>query len=310
MSMAHREFLFALKSLFLLHRYVSYKALHRREDSALTSDSGNCARAQLIRTRRGTWIDESLLPEARQECLEILRAASDAVGEDVIKMARGDRRHLDEDSLPSDYYSCRGHRALVRDGLVTLHEETLKYRLREEAEAWRIAYDAHETAETCGCCGFELSACEPAYFGAEVYVGMWPLLWDYIKKPQICKARYLRTVLCGSCAPEWLSAERDDVVTQLCAHCERAMVSHLELSELQNVFCSARCQEAYYNQLRKDKRAEDLEKVRKKRAEERKKVCEVCDKKFTATRRDAKTCSDGCKQKAYRRRKKEVQENR
>jgi hypothetical protein len=50
----------------------------------LTSNSGNSARSQLIKTRRRTWIDESLLPEARRECLEILReAARRAVGEDA-----------------------------------------------------------------------------------------------------------------------------------------------------------------------------------------------------------------------------------
>ena len=50
----------------------------------MTSISGNSARAQLIKTRRGTWIDESLLPAARRECLEILReAARQAVGEDA-----------------------------------------------------------------------------------------------------------------------------------------------------------------------------------------------------------------------------------
>jgi len=49
---------------------------------------------------------------------------------------------------------------------------------------------------------------------------------------------------------------------------------------------------------------------KEKRAEERSKVCEVCGEEFTATRRDSKTCSDGCRQKAYRRRKKEVKQNR
>jgi hypothetical protein len=31
-------------------------------------------------------------------------------------------------------------------------------------------------------------------------------------------------------------------------------------------------------------------------------VCEVCGEAFTATQRDAKTCSAACRQKAYRRR--------
>jgi len=72
------------------------------------------------------------------------------------------------------------------------------------------------------------------------------------------------------------------------------MVSRLELSELQRKFYSDPCRRAYHTQLRKEKRAE-----------ERKKVCEVCGEAFTASCRDAKTCSDGCKQKAYRRRNKE-----
>jgi hypothetical protein len=50
-----------------------------------TSSDG--ARARLIKTRRGPWIDESLLPPARQECLETLRAAAGAMkarGQDPI----------------------------------------------------------------------------------------------------------------------------------------------------------------------------------------------------------------------------------
>jgi endogenous inhibitor of DNA gyrase (YacG/DUF329 family) len=86
---------------------------------------------------------------------------------------------------------------------------------------------------------------------------------------------------------------------QLCAHCERPMVSSLDLSALRRTFCSDRCKEAYHDQLRKEKRAEEL-----------KKVCEICGKTFIATRRDAKTCSAGCKQKAYRQRKKEGKLNR
>jgi hypothetical protein len=39
-------------------------------------------------------------------------------------------------------------------------------------------------------------------------------------------------------------------------------------------------------------------------------VCEICGEEFTASRRDAKTCSVGCKQKVYRQRKKEVKENK
>jgi hypothetical protein len=106
-------------------------------------------------------------------------------------------------------------------------------------------------------------------------------------------------VLCGSCAPEWLSPERDDVTTQLCAHCERPMVYRLTLSELGRTFCSDICNRAYHNQLRKEERAQ-----------KREKVCEVCGEEFTATRSDSKTCKPACRQKAYRQRKREVREGR
>jgi hypothetical protein len=72
------------------------------------------------------------------------------------------------------------------------------------------------------------------------------------------------------------------------------MVERLLLSKVHRMFCSNACRHAYHSQLRKEKRTE-----------ERKKVCEACGEEFTASRRDQKTCSDGCRQKAYRRRNKE-----
>jgi hypothetical protein len=55
----------------------------KKEVSAVF-ETGASARAQLIKTRRGTQIDKSLLPAAKQECLEILReAAREAVGEET-----------------------------------------------------------------------------------------------------------------------------------------------------------------------------------------------------------------------------------
>ena len=365
----------------------------------MTSNSGNSARAQLIRTRRGTWIDESLLPAARRECLNILRAAArKAVGEDTylpgwisdeVESVEWDLESLSSDRLDAIYekryqwnvtpaeremeeeieatidalrerggfdglgltelaqfwnhvharirskYEDRilqeveeaskedqpwedprpksnptliTEKDALNSTLDVLHrrgvldEILLEDFLRapeEEDNAQDLAREAREKARVCGCCGRKLSLEESAYFGAKVYVGMWALYWDQVRKPQICKPCYERTVLCEACAPDWLSSERDDVVTQLCAHCERPMVSRLALSELQRTLCSDPCRGAYQNQVRKAKRAE-----------ERSKVCEVCGEEFTATRRDSKTCSDGCRQKAYRRRRKEAQQDR
>jgi hypothetical protein len=353
-------------------------------NSCLTFNSGNSARAQLIKTRRGTWIDKSLLPSARRECLGVLRkAACEAVGEDTylprwisdeVESAEMDlvelsserlswkyastERKLDEEvwaaidelrtegafegldagerldledaveerirseresqiarkieearnkKLPKSNPTLITEKDMLNSTLDVLHrrgvldEVVLQDYLRapdEEDDAQDLAREATKTARVCGCCGQKLPSDEFAFFGAKVYVGMWALYWDRVSKPQICKLRYERTVLCGSCAPEWLSPERDDVVTQLCAHCERPMVLRLKLSELQRAFCTDSCRHTYHNQLRKEKRSEVREKV-----------CEVCGEVFTATRRDAKTCSDGCKQKAYRQRKTEVKEN-
>lgn len=265
----------------------------------MAAKSGDSARARLIKTRRRTWIDESLIPAARRECLEILRITSQAVGEGMAKRVRNVGQHMEEDSSRSDLFAPNGYRARVSDELEALHTEFLKYRLPEEARASEVAYEAIQGVRTCGFCGRDLSLKEAAYLGAKVYVGMWPLAWDYSRKPQVGKPLYVDTVLCSSCAPEWLSPERDEIVMQLCAHCERPMVSPLDLSALRRTFCSDRCKEAYHDQLRE-----------KKKAEARKKVCEVCGEEFTATRRDAKTCSVGCKQKAYRQRKKEAQQDR
>jgi hypothetical protein len=316
----------------------------------LASNSGNSARARLIRTRRGTWIDKSLLPEARRECLELLReAARRAVGEDVhlpgyislvCESAHSTAGFVSSQLIWADFFESIGekyaaqiareeveeatsgrnpipksnptlftekelldmvldvlHRHGVLDSIIEL--DLVSGAAIEEWEAGELAREARATARWCGCCGRELSSQEPAYFGAEVYVGMRPLDWNRVSKPRICQPLYERTVLCDACAPEWLSPDRDDVVTQLCAHCERPMVARLHLSNLRRTFCSDSCQQAYHNQRRKEERAE-----------ERKKVCEVCGEEFTATRRDAKTCPGGaCKQKAYRQRKKEARQN-
>ena len=256
-----------------------------RKESVLVSKIDDSARARLIRTRRGTWIDESLLPDARQEFSENLRVAYEAVGEDVAKELRGNVRP-----------------ALVLQALDTLLEQAPDYRLPEEEGARKLAQEARKTAAVCGCCGRELSAHEPAYFGARVYVGMQELNWRSLLpysplKLHVGEPDYTKTVLCGSCAPEWLSPDMDDVVTQLCAHCERLMVLRLNLSSLGRTFCSDACRQNYHNQLRNEKRAE-----------ERKKVCTVCGEGFIPDRRDAKTCSRKCKQKAYRERKKEARE--
>ena len=59
-------------------------------------------------------------------------------------------------------------------------------------------------------------------------------------------------------------------------------------------YCSGRCSIDAY-----------IERRRLRRSAAREKTCGVCGTAFTAKRRDAKTCSKACKQKAYRQRSKE-----
>jgi len=74
-----------------------------------------------------------------------------------------------------------------------------------------------------------------------------------------------------------------------CAHCGRPTIRDLGHRNRKHTFCSQPCESAYHNH-------------RKRKPKERK-LCEVCGEEFTAKRVDAKTCSQACKQKAYRRRR-------
>jgi hypothetical protein len=131
-----------------------------------------------MNTRRGTWIDQSLLPAARRECLEILQIASQAVGEGLARRVRNVGQVVEEDPSLSDLFAPKGYRARVFDELEVLYTELLKYRLPEEDRAWEVAYEARDSMRTCGFCERALSPKESAYLGAKVYVGMLRLSWD------------------------------------------------------------------------------------------------------------------------------------
>lgn len=265
-----------------------------------------------MKTRRGAWVDKSLFPEAKRECLEIIeRVIRDSEDSGIAEMLRGERKRLGEYPLGEylrewsylDYYDWEGDWSRNRAALDLLSEKLSKYELPEEEDAWMRAVEAPRYAKTCGSCGRSLGPGGAAYFGAEVYVGFPPLRWSIGYRPRVCEPHYVRTVLCGSCAPEWLSQDSDGVVTQLCAQCERPMVYRLTRSQMGRTFCSEPCGRIYNSQLHSQLRKE-------RRAEEREKVCEVCGESFTATRKDAKTCSPGCKQKAYRQRRREARQDR
>ncbi len=163
-----------------------------------------------------------------------------------------------------------------------------KYDVPEEEEAWAKARLARKTAEVCGQCYRPLGPAETVYVDSDVYVGIARL---------VGRPRYERTSKCEECAPAYMrepDAWRPRFRKSPCNWCERSVVYKASSRDYydRHVFCCARCQWTRYNGARNERNARAREKV-----------CEVCERPFTAARRDAKTCSPACKQKAYRRRK-------
>lgn len=184
-----------------------------------------------------------------------------------------------------------GHRVPINSGNAGLNnmstEELEAYERRlvmllggpvseEERQRRRRRYEAAKTGEICGKCGRGLSS--------EAKVYRTKLKW--------------MTVLCEECAPNYMKRDSPyrfgHAVTKPCDTCERLVVYETSGRDYyrRHVFCCERCGARFYNGLRN-----------RHNAEAREKVCEVCEEAFTATRRDAKTCSPACKQKAYRRRR-------
>ncbi len=170
-----------------------------------------------------------------------------------------------------------------------------RYDVPEETEAKRRVQEAQRSAELCGQCGRGLEDGEAVYIAPKVYTGLATL----VRLPH-----FERAPVCGACAPMDITERTgtraatayDLLVDEPCGACGRPVVLRTTrglYTRRRDVFCCERCRWTYYNGLRNERNARAREKV-----------CEGCGEGFTATRRDAKTCSAACKQKAYRLRKK------
>lgn len=143
-------------------------------------------------------------------------------------------------------------------------------------------------AEVCGICWGALEPQEP------VWVAPWSSWWnDYT-------GRYIygQVPRCTGCAPiigrrevrPGLWVDRDGLeywVERACGTCGRPTFKRRNSVRI-HVFCCYACDRAYWDRRRRPKEQ---------------KVCKACGESFTATGRDAKTCSPACKQRAYRERK-------
>ena len=170
--------------------------------------------------------------------------------------------------------------------------ETIKRR-----NAFRRAREAGRTAEICGKCGRDLQPGERVYVAC-VWAG-YAAFGGYTR-------RY--APVCAGCAPPSMKGEGryydprlDRCEEHPCDACGRPVVWRTTGRDhyRRRVFCCERCRWTYHNGVRNERNARAREKA-----------CEVCGEGFTASRRDAKTCSPPCKQKAYRRRKQEAEKGR
>jgi hypothetical protein len=159
-------------------------------------------------------------------------------------------------------------------------------------------YKAVANGEVCGRCFGRL---EP---GEAVFVLPWAAYW--VER----LGRYVENLIgarCANCgAPFGLRRVYGDVWTdgygiryyleRPCVTCGRPVFRDRAYVR-KYVACCDGCRKANHNRVRRERR--------RARARDGK-ACDVCGESFTATRADAKTCSSACKQKAYRRRRKEV----
>ena len=106
--------------------------------------------------------------------------------------------------------------------------------------------------------------------------------------------------LCDDCRPDrpdpWSGESwRWDYDAQLCDTCSRPIVNQITRQVRRHIFCSQRCERTYYSERRTRRRREraDLGKA-----------CVGCGTAFTASRSDTAYCSNACRQRTYRIRKK------
>ncbi len=157
-------------------------------------------------------------------------------------------------------------------------EKQRKKREEQKRAERRMEQAARRTAEACGRCGKPIPADAPVWL-------------------------VRHTASCQGCAP----AGTDRFVQHPCLNCGRQVFHEIPYAVRvrggwlyrgrcddyypYHSFCSSRCQWTFYNGRRVVPEAD------------RTRRCPVCGKEFVAARKDARTCSGVCRQRAHRARK-------
>lgn len=175
-----------------------------------------------------------------------------------------------------------------------------EYRQRRIAASergfWRLPASEQEWVETikkhlvnesdrsglfCGGCQRDLALDEP----------VWRRGWH----------RGVTPLLCADCVNE--GNERPQTPCDACSRPtvdmrRRPHVYDLERGRIKRTFCCTRCEQAFY---RKRQQAH----AAKRRLREAPQVCQGCDEVIDGSRQDALYCSNACRQRAYRERKRQ-----
>jgi len=201
------------------------------------------------------------------------------------------------ESLPGKTFENRNARVLELEAVIDRAGELMaqdpeyadwQHRQGEAIKASRkaasLAREAELTAAVCGECGRSLTPAEPVWL-----VSRWRPGWR--------GRRHVHS--CEGCAPEktgnlWFKRP--------CEGCGRTVWRrHLqewwfkygcELPSHVRTFCCERCEQGVHRARRRDRQPERPAPK-----------CAACGESFAPIRRDAVTCSNACRQRAYRNRK-------
>lgn len=147
-------------------------------------------------------------------------------------------------------------------------------------EGLSLTFDAQRYADVCGKCGATIPPDAPVALNQRVRKS----------GASLCH----QTTLCLTCAAYWMEKARPQRET--CRQCQRPIYRRRWNCRR---FCCDRCAWLAASATRTARGAA-----------ERAKHCVVCGQSFTAPRRDARTCSPACRQRAYRQRRPTVASER
>jgi hypothetical protein len=175
--------------------------------------------------------------------------------------------------------------------------KALDNRNDDQRQAWRIAHDAAQTAQTCGRCGRKLKPDAPVWRDRVPTSGFFGRSGSTVTPIcQKCHDREEKRNREFERKYDFPRRREEYEKAKPCEGCGRPVHDISDMVNREHTACSELCR-------RKVLSAVGAAAARQRRAATRApRACEGCDKVFTPRRADARFCGDPCKQRAYRRR--------